>query len=115
MGKITQNWYGKFWVKISCLAIVRLTSFKTGSVQSFEWRKLWLNYLGFYCLIGAIIARMIYELAAPTADMNAPPGVLRTRILRRTVQVRLRFKSLRMSGSTPIFTVSRQQFVNHPG
>jgi len=70
MGKITQNWYGNFWVKISCLARVRLTSFRAGSVQSLEWRNLLLNYLGFYCLIVAIIVRIIYELAAPTAKLG---------------------------------------------
>jgi hypothetical protein len=60
-------------------------------------------------------ARTIHESAAPTADMNVLPGILGTRILRRTVQVRLGFESLRMPGGTPIFTVSRHQFMNYPG
>ncbi|MEE8316678.1 MAG: hypothetical protein V3R70_09030 [Syntrophobacteria bacterium] len=50
-----------------------------------------------------------------TADMTVLPGVLRCRILRRTVQVRLGSNPLRLPGGTPIFTVSRHQFVKHPG
>ncbi|MGD8255401.1 MAG: hypothetical protein PVF48_13480, partial [Syntrophobacterales bacterium] len=37
------------------------------------------------------------------------------RTLRRTVQVRLRFNTLWLPGGTPIFTVSRRQFMKHPG
>ncbi|MDH3773794.1 MAG: hypothetical protein OEU80_01320 [Deltaproteobacteria bacterium] len=47
--------------------------------------------------------------------MTVLPGVLGCRILRRTVQVRLGSNPLRLSGCTPIFTVSRHQFVKHPG
>ena len=35
--------------------------------------------------------------------------------LRRTVQVRLGFKALRLPGGTLIFTVSQHQFMNYPG
>ncbi|MEE9122051.1 MAG: hypothetical protein V3U56_12330 [Syntrophobacteria bacterium] len=63
--------------------------------------------------------------------MTVLPGVLRCRILRRTVQVRLgsnplrlpvarpsNSRSLRSAQSrkrVPSFTVSRHQFVKHPG
>jgi hypothetical protein len=61
------------------------------------------------------LARIIHELATPTLDMNALPGVLGPRTLRRTVQVRLGFKPLRLPGGTFIFTVSQHQFMNYPG
>jgi hypothetical protein len=47
--------------------------------------------------------------------MAVLPGVLGCRTLRRTVQVRLGSNSLRLSGITAISTVSRQQFMQHPG
>jgi hypothetical protein len=47
-------------------------------------------------------ARIIHESATPTVDINVLPGVLGSRILRRTVQVRLRFKPLRLPGGTLI-------------
>ena len=50
-----------------------------------------------------------------TADMDVLPGVLGSRTLRRTVQVRLGSDPLRFPGGTPIFTVSPQQFMKHPG
>ena len=50
-----------------------------------------------------------------TVDMAALPGVLGCRTLRRTVQVRLGSNTLRLPGGTPIFTVSRQQFMKHSG
>ncbi|MDH3896470.1 MAG: hypothetical protein OEV18_03630, partial [Deltaproteobacteria bacterium] len=43
------------------------------------------------------------------------PGVLGCRSLRRTVQVRLGSNSLRLPGGTPIFVVSRHQFMKYPG
>jgi hypothetical protein len=57
------------------------------------------------------------------ADMAVLPGVLgssfdrlrTSSLLRRTIQVRLRSKTLRLPGGTPIFTVSRRQFMKHPG
>ncbi|MBW2579484.1 MAG: hypothetical protein JRD00_00765 [Deltaproteobacteria bacterium] len=61
------------------------------------------------------LARIIHELAAPTADMGVLPGVLGSRALRRTVQVRLGCETLLLPGGKPIFTVSRHQFVNYPG
>ena len=57
-------------------------------------------------LVQAGIAWIIHESAAPTADMGVLPDVLGPRTLRRTVQVRLGFKPLRLPGGTPIFTVS---------
>jgi hypothetical protein len=50
-----------------------------------------------------------------TVDMAVLPGVLECSTLRRTVQVRLGCNTLRFPGGTPIFTVSRQQFMKHPG
>ena len=47
--------------------------------------------------------------------MNALPGVLGPRTLRRTVQVRLGFEPLRLPGGKSIFTVSQHQFMNYPG
>jgi len=61
------------------------------------------------------LARMFHELLAATADMAVLPGVLGCRTLRRTVQVRLGSNTLRFPGATSIFTVSRQQFMKHPG
>ena len=47
--------------------------------------------------------------------MAVLPGVLGCRPLRRTVQVRLGTITLRLPGGTPIFVVSRQQFMKYPG
>jgi hypothetical protein len=47
--------------------------------------------------------------------MAVLPGVLGCRPLRRTVQVRLGTNTLRLPGGTPIFVVSRQQFMKYPG
>ena len=58
---------------------------------------------------------MLHELLAATTDMAVLPGVLEFRTLRRTVQVRLGSTTLRFPGGTSIFTVSRQQFMEHPG
>ena len=49
------------------------------------------------------LARIIYESATPTVEVVVLPGVLGSLILRRTVQVRLEYESLRLPGSTPIF------------
>jgi hypothetical protein len=57
---------------------------------------------------------MINELATPSMDMSVLPGVLGPRTLRRTVQVRLGFKPLRLPGGTLIFTVSQHRFMNYP-
>jgi hypothetical protein len=69
---------------------------------------------------------MFHESPAATADMTVLPGVLWCRTLRRTVQVRLESNTLRLPSGppaspcslragTPIFTVSRQQFMKYPG
>ncbi|MGB7033689.1 MAG: hypothetical protein WBF29_19795 [Syntrophobacteria bacterium] len=47
--------------------------------------------------------------------MTVLPGVLGCRTLRRTVQVRLRSNPLLLSGGTSFSTVSRRQFMKHPG
>ncbi|MEE9527455.1 MAG: hypothetical protein V3W07_07295 [Syntrophobacteria bacterium] len=47
--------------------------------------------------------------------MAALPDVLGCRLLRRTVQVRLGTNTLRLPGGTPIFVISRQQFMQYPG
>jgi hypothetical protein len=54
---------------------------------------------------------MFYESLAATTDMAVLPGVLGCRLLRCTFQVRLGTKTLRLPGGTPIFAVSRQQFM----
>ena len=61
------------------------------------------------------LARIIHKSATPTAVMAVLPGVLGSRTLRRTVQVRLGYEILRLPGGTPIFTVSRRRFRNDPG
>ncbi|MCK5657082.1 MAG: hypothetical protein KAI21_04530, partial [Deltaproteobacteria bacterium] len=61
------------------------------------------------------LARIFHESLAATTDMAVLPGVLGCRHLRRTVQVRLGTNTLRLPGGTPIFVVSRQQFMKYPG
>ncbi|MGB5923494.1 MAG: hypothetical protein WBG51_07070 [Syntrophobacteria bacterium] len=46
--------------------------------------------------------------------MAVLPGVLGCRPLRRTVQVRLGTNTLWLPGGTPIFVISRQQFMKYP-
>ena len=60
------------------------------------------------------------ERSAASANyMAVLPGVLGCRPLRRTVQVRLGTNPAvprdELPGGTPIFVVSRQQFMKHPG
>jgi len=62
----------------------------------------------------AYLAWIFHESPAATTDMGVLPGVLGCRPLRRTVQVRLGTKTLRLPGGTPIFTVSRLQFMKYP-
>ncbi len=57
------------------------------------------------------LARLFHESLAATTDMDILPGVLGCRPLRRTVQVRLEANTLWLPGGTPIFVVSRQQFM----
>ncbi|MEE9121643.1 MAG: hypothetical protein V3U56_10180 [Syntrophobacteria bacterium] len=47
--------------------------------------------------------------------MGVLPGVLGSRLLRRTVQARLGTDTLRLPGGTPIFMLSRQRFMKYPG
>jgi hypothetical protein len=47
--------------------------------------------------------------------MDVLPAVLRCCTLRPTAQVRLGSNTLGLTGGTPIFTVSRQQFMKHQG
>ncbi len=61
------------------------------------------------------LTRIFHESPAATTDMAVLPGVLGCRHLRRTVQVRLGANTLRLPGGTPIFAVSPQQFMKHPG
>ncbi len=63
----------------------------------------------------SVLAQIFHESLAATTDMAIPPGVLGCRPLRRTVQVRLGSNTLRLPGDTPIFVVSRQQFMKYPG
>jgi len=64
---------------------------------------------------GSTLARIFHESLAATTDMAVLPGVLGCRPLRRTVQVRLGTNPLWLPGGTPIFVVSRQQFIKYPG
>ena len=61
------------------------------------------------------VARMFDESLATTTDMDVLSCVLGYRPLRRTIQVHLGTNTLRLPGGTPIFVVSRQQFMKHPG
>ena len=61
------------------------------------------------------LARIFHELPAATVYLTVLPGVLGCRTLRRTVQVRLGSNSLLLPSITTISTVSRQQFMKHPG
>ncbi|MEJ2232373.1 MAG: hypothetical protein P8X67_00475 [Syntrophobacterales bacterium] len=65
------------------------------------------------------LARIFHESLAATTDMAVLPGVLECRSLRRTVQVRLGSNPAvprdELPGGTPIFVVSRQQFMKYPG
>ena len=60
------------------------------------------------------LTRIFHESLAATTDMAVLPGVLGCRPLRRTVQVRLGTNTLWLPGGTPIFVVSRQQFMKYP-
>ena len=62
-----------------------------------------------------MLARMFHESLAATTDMVILPAVVGCRPLRRTIQVRLGTDTLRLAGGTPIFVVSRQQFIKYPG
>jgi hypothetical protein len=72
-----------------------------------------------YLAVTSFVARILHELLAATKDMAVLPGVLGCRPLRRTVQVRLGTNPAvpgdELPGGTPIFMVSRQQFMKYPG
>jgi len=53
------------------------------------------------------LARIMHEPPAATADLAVLPGVLGSRTLRRTEQVRLRSEPLWLPGGTTISTISR--------
>jgi hypothetical protein len=65
------------------------------------------------------LTRIFHDSLAATTDMAVLPGVLRCRLLRRTVQVRLGTNPAvprdELPGGTTIFVVSRQQFMKYPG
>jgi hypothetical protein len=61
--------------------------------------------------VSCLLAWILHESLAATTDMGVLPGVLGCRLLRRTIQVRLGANTLRLPGGTPIFVVSRQQFM----
>ena len=61
------------------------------------------------------LTRMFHELLTATTDMDALPGVLGCRSLRRTIQVRLETNTLRLPGGPPIFVVWLHPFIKHPG
>jgi hypothetical protein len=56
---------------------------------------------------------MIHESLVATTNLAAFLGVLGYRLLRRTNQVRLETNTLRLPSGTPIFMVSRHQFMKH--
>jgi hypothetical protein len=60
-------------------------------------------------------ARGTERSAASANNLAVLPVVLGRRSLRRTAQVRLGTNTLRLPGGTPIFVVSRQQFMKYPG
>jgi hypothetical protein len=66
-----------------------------------------------------ICTHIFHELLAATTDMAVLPGVLGCRPLRRNVQVRLGTNPAvprdELPGGTPIFAVSRQQFMKYMG
>jgi hypothetical protein len=57
----------------------------------------------------------MHEPSAATADLAVLPGVLGSRTLRRTEQVRLRSESLWLPGGTTLSTISRRRPVHDAG
>jgi len=57
----------------------------------------------------------MHEPPAATADLDVLPGVLGSRTLRRTAQVRLRSEPLWLPRGTTISTISRQRLVHNAG
>ena len=69
--------------------------------------------------LSSSLARIMYEPPATTADMAVLPGVLGSRTLRRTQQVRLRSESRGaagwLPGGTTISTISLRRLVHNAG
>ena len=57
----------------------------------------------------------MHEPPAATADLAVLPGVLESRTLRRTEQVRLRSEPLWLPGGTTISTISLRRLVRNAG
>jgi len=57
----------------------------------------------------------MHEPPAATADLAVLPGVLGSRTLRRTEQVRLRSEALRLPGGTANSTISRPRLLHNAG
>jgi hypothetical protein len=57
---------------------------------------------------------MFHESLAATLNVCVLLGVLGYRLLRRTIRVRLGTNTLRLLSGTPIFVVSRHQFMKDP-
>jgi hypothetical protein len=65
-----------------------------------------------------VLARIFHESLAATTDMGVLPGVLGCRTLDvpfRSASDQSRGTAGRLPGGTPIFVVSRQQFMKYPG
>ena len=60
-----------------------------------------------------ILARIMHKPPAAIANLAVLPGVLGSRTLRRTDQVRLRPEPLWLPGGTTIFTISRRRLVHN--
>jgi len=63
----------------------------------------------------ALLACIMHETPAATADLDVLPGVLGSRTLRRTEQVRLRSEPLWLPGGTTISTISLRRLVHNAG
>ena len=62
-----------------------------------------------------MLARIMHELPTATADLAVLPGVLGSRTLRRTEQVRLRSESLWLPSGTTISAISLRRLVHNAG
>jgi hypothetical protein len=65
--------------------------------------------------LSLLLARIMHEPPAPTADLAVLPGVLGSRTLRRTEQVRLRSEPLWLPGGTTISAISLRRLVHNAG
>ena len=62
-----------------------------------------------------VVACIVHEPPAAIADLAVLPGVLGSRPLRRTKQVRLRSAPLRLLGGTAISAISLRRLVHNAG